>query len=222
MKGHLRRWLLCGAAATAILGALGGFAYAKATSDTTISACAKTASGQLRLDTGDGCLASEQAIQWNQTGPQGLQGIPGPAGTSNTSETGFYNGVGTGKTIVTGTWPSIRPNMTTVLTKHLDKGQYAITAEVMMENDSGVGIIVCLVGNDSLGYALAQSAVGNSSGYAKQATMSPQSTFPVPSAQDIAVRCFNADQGQPAGNPQITFADIMATKVDSTDFAQQP
>src|SRR5436853_6113111 len=97
------------AASLAALAVGGGIAYAEATASTdTIAACAQTKTGQLRLDKGDGCLPSESAVQWNQTGPQGLQGIPGPAGpagTSNTSETAFYNGVDTGKKIVTGPWP---------------------------------------------------------------------------------------------------------------------
>jgi hypothetical protein len=33
--------------------------------------------------------------------------------------------------IVSGTWPDVRPFLTHVLTMHLDKGNYAITAEVM-------------------------------------------------------------------------------------------
>jgi len=38
---------------------------------------AQRATGQLRLDTGGGCLPSEQAVQWNQTGPPGPPGPPG-------------------------------------------------------------------------------------------------------------------------------------------------
>jgi hypothetical protein len=78
--GAHRRWKLA-----LLLGAIGaltatGFgAYAAATGSDTINACAKVVTGQLRLNTGGGCLAGEQAIQWNQTGP------PGPPGNTDST-----------------------------------------------------------------------------------------------------------------------------------------
>jgi hypothetical protein len=212
MKGHLRRWLLCGAAATAILGALGGFAYAKATSDNTISACAKTANGQLRLDTGDGCLPSEQAIQWNQTGPQG------PSGVSHVDEFGFYQGPGGGIPIVSGVWPAIRGHETTVLTFHLDPGQYLVSTQLIAINNDGRGVVVCQTGNHALGIALMQGAVGNSAGMALQQTMQDQSVFDVPTGQDLTVDCFNAPPNDPAGYPFVNYVDVTATKIDSSTF----
>lgn len=84
-----RRWKLA-----LMLGAIGalaatGFgAYAAASGGNTIDACAMKATGQLRLSTNGNCLPSEQAIQWNQTGPPGPPGPPGQQGPpGNTDST---------------------------------------------------------------------------------------------------------------------------------------
>jgi hypothetical protein len=58
MRLGYRRSTVLGVVVTAALAAAGGFAYAQATGDAVIKACAKTEHGQLRLDQGDGCLAS--------------------------------------------------------------------------------------------------------------------------------------------------------------------
>jgi len=222
MKGHLRRWLLCGVAVTALLGALGGFAYAKATSDNTINACAKTANGQLRLDTGDGCLPSEQAVQWNQTGPQGLQGpqgIQGPAGISHVDEWSQYLGIGGGVPIITGSAAETRGHRTTLQTFHLDKGQFLLSANVIGVNNSGEGVVVCTIGNAHLGIVLAQAALGHDAGFAVQQTMQLQGVFPVDFAQDLELQCFNAPQGDASpGAPMINYWDITAAKIDSSTF----
>jgi hypothetical protein len=85
-----RRWklaLLLGAFVAA-LAATGFGAYAAASGGDTINACAMKATGQLRLNTNGTCLPSEQAIQWNQTGPPGPPGQTGPPGPpGNTDST---------------------------------------------------------------------------------------------------------------------------------------
>ena len=52
--------------------------------DGLIHGCYQRITGQLRVvDEGTRCLALEQPVQWNQTGPQGpqgVQGVPGPQG----------------------------------------------------------------------------------------------------------------------------------------------
>ena len=76
-----RRWklaLLLGAFVGA-LAATGFGAYAAASGGNTINACAMKATGLLRVSPNGKCLPSEQALQWNQTGPPGP---PGPAGAS--------------------------------------------------------------------------------------------------------------------------------------------
>ncbi len=72
-----RRWkvsLLLGALVGA-LAATGLAAYAAASGGNTINACANKATGMLRVSSNGTCLPSEQALQWNQTGPPGP---PGP------------------------------------------------------------------------------------------------------------------------------------------------
>jgi hypothetical protein len=217
--------LLAVVAALLGLALAGGIAYAASSGDGTIKACAKTENGQLRLDGGTGCLPSETAVQWSQAGPQGLQGPPGPAGMTSAGERFFYRGganVSNWLPIVSGTWPDIRPRMTHVLTMHLDQGKYVVTAELIAENDGGQGIVVCLLGNPTVGYALAQSAVGDRPGFAMQQTFEAQTIFPMDSPGDLELSCFNAPPNEPAGNPRIGLADVIATKVDSIAVSQEP
>jgi hypothetical protein len=95
-----RRWrlaLLLGVFAGA-LAATGFGAYAAASSSDTINACAKTDTGQLRLNTGGGCLPSEQALQWNKTGPPGP---PGPPGNTDSTVRHISNFMVDGTTVST-------------------------------------------------------------------------------------------------------------------------
>jgi len=193
-----------------------GFAYAQTSDSNTIKACAQTVNGQLRLDPGGGCLGSEQAIQWNQVGPQG------PSGTSHVDEWARYGGIDGGTPIVSGVWPDIRGHETTVLTFHLGKGQYLVSAEILAINNDGQGVVVCQTGNDTLGITLAQAAVGNTAGFALQQTMQEQTVFSVPSPQDLIVECFNAPPNVPAGTPKINYVDVTATKIDSSTFNGTP
>jgi hypothetical protein len=220
-KLKVRRGVLVALAVAAIAAAASGFAYAQTSGGNTIKACAQTVNGQLRLDTGNGCLASEQAVQWNEVGPQGPQGPqgpPGPSGTSHVDEWAWYGGVGGGIPIVSGVWPDIRGHETTVLTFHLDRGQYLVSAEILAVNNDGQGVVVCQTGNDTLGITLAQAAVGNTAGFALQQTMQEQTVFVVSSPQDLIVQCFNAPPNVPAGTPKINYVDVTATKIDSSTF----
>ena len=218
----LRRALLA-ALALAVLSAVGGgFAYAKVAGDATINACAKTQNGQLRLDTGDGCLPSEQAVTWNEAGPQGPPGAQGPSGVSHVDEWAWYQGPGGGIPIVSGVWPAIRDHETTVLTFHLDQGQYLVSTQLIAINNDGRGVVVCQTGNRALGIALMQGAVGDGPGMALQQTMQDQTVFVVPTAQDLTVQCFNAPPNDPAGNPIVNYVDVTATKIDSSSFNGVP
>jgi hypothetical protein len=69
----LRRLGLGVAAAVFLLAGGVGYAAVKG-GGAVIKACAMKQTGALRLDTGTGCLPSEQAVQWNQVGPQGPPG----------------------------------------------------------------------------------------------------------------------------------------------------
>jgi hypothetical protein len=211
-------------AAVALLAAFGGIAYAASSGEGVINACAKSGNGQLRLDVGGGCRPGEDSVQWSQVGPQGPAGPPGPAGTSHADERFFARSladVSSWLPVISGTWPDVRPSMTHVLTMHLGQGTYSITAQVTAGNYSGTGVMVCLLGNPTVGYAVGQSAVGNGPGYAVQQTFEAQSIFPMQTAGDIELSCFNAPPNQPAGNPTIGLADVIATKLDTYTSTQE-
>jgi hypothetical protein len=90
--------LTIGIGVVVLLAALGGIAYAAVKDGgTVIHACAKSNNGQLRLDTGGGCLPSEQAVQWNQVGvqgPPGQQGSPGQQGPPGNTDSMTRNATG--------------------------------------------------------------------------------------------------------------------------------
>lgn len=188
----------------AVGAAVGGIAYAATSGGTATGydACAKTIGGQLRLDTGTGCANGEQAIR-----------LGGP---SHVDEFAWYGGIGGGQPIVSGVWPDIKGHETTVLTFHLDKGQYLISTEIFAINFDGQGIVACVTGNSTVGVSLAQAAVGNAAGFAVQQTMQEQSVFDLAAPQDLTVDCFNAPPNDPAGNPRVDLVDVLATKIDSS------
>lgn len=84
MKGRLSKGALV-AAAVVIVGATAATATTALQSivgaDGVIHGCFKSQNGQLRVVAeGEACGPSEQALAWNQTGPQGAQGPQGPEG----------------------------------------------------------------------------------------------------------------------------------------------
>ena len=81
---HRKLALLLGAFVAA-LAATGFGAYAAASGGNTINACAMKVTGQLRISPDGKCLPSEQAIQWNQTGPPGPPGPAGPPGNTDST-----------------------------------------------------------------------------------------------------------------------------------------
>ncbi len=157
-------------------------------------------------------------------GPSGQTGPQGPPGVTHADEWFFartLSNPGTWLPIVSGTWPDIQPFMTHVLTAHLDKGNYAVTAEIIAENDAGHGIVVCLLGNSTVGYSVGQSGVGYVAGFALQQTFEMQDIFPMATAGDLELSCFNAPPNDPAGIPRIGYATVIATKIDTVTVTQQ-
>lgn len=213
----MRKRLLIGAVVATAVMVAGGLAYAQTTGDGTIKACAKSETGQLRLDTGNGCLPTESAVQWNQTGPQGPagpQGPPGPSGTSTAVERVFFRGFKDPSS-----WLGIglaQPG-TTVLTVHLAAGNWVVSTQVLGADYDGHGVLVCSNGNNDLGgFEVGQGSIGNT---IQQLNLSFQTTFAVPDqGGDLSLSCWLApDPADPdhAGHPSVGFADVIATKVDS-------
>jgi hypothetical protein len=101
-----------------------------------------------------------------------------------------------------------------VLTMHLDRANYAITAEVIAENDAGHGIVWCLLGNSTVGISVAQRGVGNAPGFALQQTFEAQEIVAMDAPGDLGSPLSNAPPNVPAGNPRIGLADFVATKLD--------
>jgi Collagen triple helix repeat (20 copies) len=151
-------------------------------------------------------------------GPPGTPGTPGPPGLTNANQWYFVRNLvdpADWLPIVSGTWPDVKPSMTRVMTVHLDKGNYVITTQVIVGNYSGQGVIVCLLGNDTLGYSVVQSGVGSAAGFALQQTLDAQDIFKMTEPGDLVLSCFNAPPNSPAGAPGVGYASVVATRVDT-------
>jgi hypothetical protein len=184
-----------------------------------ISAKAKRALKGKRGPTG---LRGGQGLPGAQ-GPPGTPGTPGPPGLTNADQWYFVRDLTKPDEwlpIVNGTWPDVKPSMTRVMSLHLDKGNYVITTQVIVGNYSGQGVIVCLMGNDSLGYSVVQSGVGSTAGFALQQTLDAQDIFKLAEPADLALSCFNAPPNTPAGTPGIGYAAVVATKVDTATITR--
>jgi len=58
-------------------------------------------------------------------------------GPAHVDEWAWYQGPGGGIPIVSGVWPDIRGHETTVLTFHLDQGQYLVATQLIAVNNDG-------------------------------------------------------------------------------------
>lgn len=158
-------------------------------------------------------------------GPAGGAGPPGaqgPPGVTNAVERFFFRDLKDPTTwlpIVSGAAPDVEP--THVLTMHLDKGNYAVTGEVIASNYTGQGIVVCLFGNDDVGFAIGQSGVGNVGGFALQQTFELQTIFPLDAPADLELSCFNAPPNDPVGDPNIGAADVVATRINTVSVSEE-
>jgi Collagen triple helix repeat (20 copies) len=155
-------------------------------------------------------------------GADGPAGPPGPPGVTHAEERFFVRTLtdpATWLSIVSGTWPDVEP--THVLTIHLDQGNYTVTAVVIAANYTGQGVVVCLLGNDNVGFTVGQSGVGNVGGFALQQTFELQTIFPLDAAADLELSCFNAPPNTPAGDPKIGYADVVATKINTVNVTEE-
>ena len=103
----------------------------------------------------------------------------------------------------------------------LEPGQYLVTAEVLAQNRTGEGVVVCQIGGAPGYYALAQGAVGTTAGFAQQQTLEQQGVIITSTPLDLDVVCWNAIQGDaPTGEAFVNFYDLTASRTSSADRAR--
>lgn len=192
-----------------------------------ISGCYNKASGLLRVvdaEAGESCGAAEQAIQWNQTGPQGP---PGPAGAPGTAVVGFRairtNQVPGGGVEITarGTgdfgFPAEGETASTVLRLNLPAGKYLLTTRLGVEKNGGAGELVCYVrAGASFVTAFLRVALGTDAGASRMTTVAGDGFYDTETAGPQAVlECVQAaNVAAPTGpNPFVFYATITATSV---------
>jgi hypothetical protein len=209
----LRRGILA-ALILAVLGAVaGGIAYAETSGVGTLNACAKTATGQLRLDTGTGCLSTEQAVQL------------GTAAATRADER-YFSGLTNPPSflpLTVGTFPDVLPTATRVVTMHAPAGNYAIAAQVVANDATGSGVVACLL-LDSTGatHGFAEAGVGIAAGFDRTQTIVLDGAIKLEQETDIALTCWSQPAGgQTPGNPIDLAADITTKSVDQVSITQE-
>jgi hypothetical protein len=195
--------------------AIGGYAYAVSSAPaTTLGACAKSDGGQLRLDTGDGCRPSEQAVQL------------GTAAASR-ADMHYYAaprlfGGTTAFPIPVGRFPDVLANATPVLTIHVPAGSYTSSTEITAVNFSGNGNLVCLnKDSNNVTHGYMGTSLGNTQGAAAQQTITMHGAYIATEDTDLRVFCFLQNFGGPVGNPEIWAAAITTQSVDAATITQE-
>jgi hypothetical protein len=216
MHKTVKRWLVACSAVAIVVGTVAGLALATGGGSGTISACARTTGGQLRLDTGDGCLPSEQAVQL------------GTAAASRADER-FYvapnlSDPSTMLPLPNGGLPSVFSHIARVVTMHVPAGNYAIASQITLINHTGDGSVVCLLldsSNRTHGYA--ETSVGIDAGYNRNETMTIDGALSLSADDDISLGCWN-DTGNAQVDPGtalVRAADITTKSVDAASITQE-
>jgi hypothetical protein len=208
---RLRRGMLAALAVAVVAAAAGGLAYAQTSDGNTIKACAQTTSGQLRLDTGDGCRASEQAVQWPAAGPQTQERFYRAANIPDSA---------TWLPLAIGFYPSVTP--TEVVATNVAAGDYEITAQLTVGNRTGSGIVACFLLDGSTIRGFGQTAVGVDPGYSRQQTMTLAGALSLDHDATIALSCFSSPNAPlAAGAPGVEVADVTTTSVGTATITQE-
>jgi len=210
VKLMLRRGMLATLAAAFVTA---GVAYATSTSGG-IDACAKTTNGQLRLDTGDGCLASEQQVTL------------GAAHTARADERYYAAprilGGTTAFALPVGLFPGVLATATPVITTHVPAGNYVVTGEVTAVNFSGSGTLVCLFRDSAdVTHGYASTQLGNGAGYSSVQTITMDGALVVPEDTDLRLICWSQNVGGPVGQPEVWAAAITTKTVDVATITQE-
>ena len=203
------------AALVAAASALGGYAYAVSSAPSpTLGACAKADNGQLRLDTGDGCRPSEQAVQ---------------LGTAAASRANMHYyaaprlfGGSTAFPIPVGRFPDVLATATPVLTLPVPAGSYMLTFTAVAVNFSGIGNVVCLTkDSDNVTHGYISTSLGSTQGNAASQTITSTGAYVAPGDTELRLFCFSQNFGGPVGNPEIWAAAITTETVDQATVIQE-
>jgi hypothetical protein len=221
------------------------------TSTGLITGCYARSTGSLRIvdrESGEACRASEQALEWNMRGPQGLpgptgqMGEPGPKGDQGLQgEPGAPGGLGhayqtepSGFIDITGTYPAF----TTLVEMQLPAGSFQVTASAEFRLQDGI----VEPGNELTPIILARAycflsprvgptytlqndtngGVGQSAMMAgvKQLHMNEFMTLTVPTT--VALRCSGNSSSQPTTIVNGSFARLSAIEVGSVTTLGAP
>jgi hypothetical protein len=200
------------ALAVAVVAAVAvGLADAQPTGGNTINACAQATNGQLRLDTGGGCLPSEQAVQWSAAGSQ--------------TQERFYRAVNIGYAstwlpLAVGLFPDV--TATEVISTHVAAGDYEISAQLTAGNRTGDGVVACLLLDGSTIRGFAQTAVGVDAGYSRQQTMTLAGAASLDHDATIVLSCWSSPNFPlPVGAPGVEVAAVNTTSVAKATITQE-
>jgi hypothetical protein len=203
------------AAVVAAVSAIGGYAYAVSSAPSaTLGACAKADNGQLRLDTGDGCRPSEQAVQ---------------LGTAAASRANMHYyaaprlfGGTSAFPVPVGRFPDVLATATPVLTIPVPAGSYMLSFTAVAVNFSGNGNFVCLT-KDSNGvtHGYISTSLGNTQGAASSQTITSNGAYVAPEDTELRLFCFSQNFGGSPGNPEIWAAAITTQTVDEATITQE-
>jgi hypothetical protein len=206
-----RRGMLVALAVAGVGAAASGFAYAQTTGGNTIKACAQTVNGQLRLDTGGGCLPSEQPVQWQAAGSQTQERFYRAANIADSA---------TWLPLAVGLFPEV--TQTEVVTTHVAAGDYETSAQVTAGNRTGSGAVACLLLDGSTILGFGQASVGVDAGFSRQQTMTLAGAVSLDHDATIVLSCWSSPSPPLAtGAPGVEVADITTTSVGTATITQE-
>jgi hypothetical protein len=208
---HRRAVIAAVVVIVAVLGTAGGIAYADSGGGGTIAACAKTDTGQLRLNTGGGCLPSETAVQWPAAGSQTQERFYRAANIADSA---------TWLPLAVGIFPNVTP--TEVITTHVAAGDYEMSAQVTAGNRTGSGVVACLILDGSTIRGFAQTAVGVDAGYSRRQTMTIAGALSLDHDATIVLSCWSTPNSPlAAGSPGVEAADVTTTSVGAASITEE-
>lgn len=166
-----------------------------------ISGCRQTTSGRLRVidsQAGQTCRSSEEALNWNQSGPAGPPGPPGPQGPAGGSSNVYTASGG----------DAVNPaNYTVITTLNLPPGKFLITGKGLALNQTGQTVMIACnmyQGNDYVDTSDATLPQGTPFGdIFSTATIPFLATAALAEAGHVRVECIEGQGPESAPFPRI-------------------